>query len=445
MNSNSGVKKLSLNKISTNKPFVLWNISVVSSNKSIKKAFVVIVNGKITDLGTVTAYNKSANYANWPKVDLSDYILAPGFINAHTHVAMSAFHNLCYNSDLSWQRVFKKEAQINSKNIEALSNPSIYSAVRSGVVGFVDHYYFSSSVGKSFDKWGVKALIGESIADQGGAFAGEQSWERATKQLDWTAKNCSSNIKNILCPHASDTVSKPLFKKILELSKSENLGLHYHLAQSKKEYDYIKKEHGKTPVEYLHSIGLITSQSLAVHCLFLEEKDFDILKSQGAMVGVCPLSQMSFEKLVDLQTIVKLGIPWSLGTDAVGFNDHMDILEEMRICSIKSKELNLGNNFHLQALSAATTNLAKYFNLKQKWNFSGTLEEGDAADCIFIKKDMRIAPITDLKKTLVYSVNSSHIQHVMVNGEWVLFNQKPVKVSEEEMANNYQLACKVLL
>lgn len=445
MNSNSGAKKLSLSKIFPKEFFVLWNISVVSSNKSIEKAFVAVANGKIISLGNVKAYNKSASYADWPKIDLSDYILAPGFINAHTHVAMSAFQNLCYDSDLNWQKVFKKESQISSANIEALSNPSIYSAVRSGVVGFVDHYYFSSSVGKAFDKWGVKALIGESIADQGGAFPEIQSWERAIKQLDWTSKHCSSNIQNILCPHASDTVSKPLFKKILELSKSENLGLHYHLAQSKKEYDYTKKEYGKTPTEHLNSLGLITSQSLAVHCLFLEESDFSILKSQGAMIGVCPLSQMSFEKLVDLQSIIKLNIPWSLGTDAVGFNDHMDIIEEMRICSIKSKELNLGKDFHLQALSAATQNLAKYFNLKQKWNFSGTLEEGDSADCIFIKKDMRIAPITDLKKTLVYSINSSHIQHVMVNGEWVLFDQKPVKVSEEEMAQDYALACKVIL
>ncbi|MBE8222111.1 MAG: amidohydrolase family protein [Bdellovibrionales bacterium] len=445
MNSNSGIKNLSLKSILHNDSFVLWNISVVSPNKSIENAFVAISNGKIINIGSLQDYNKSANYADWPKIELENYILAPGFINAHTHVAMSAFQNLCYYSDLNWQRVFKKESKINSNNIEALSNPSIYSAVRSGVVGFVDHYYFSSSVGKAFDKWGVKALIGESIADQGGAFPNNQSFERAKEQLNWTAKNCSSNIQNILCPHASDTVSKQLFKKILDLSKSENLGLHYHLAQSKKEYDYAKKEYGKTPTEYLNNLGLITDQTLAVHCLFLEETDFKILKSQGAMVGVCPLSQMSFEKLVDLKTIMNLNIPWSLGTDAVGFNDHMDIIEEMRICSIMSKELNLEKDFHLQALSAATKNLAKYFNLKQKWNFSGTLEEGDSADCIFIKKDMRIAPITDLKKTLVYSVNSSHIQHVMVNGDWVLFDQKPVKVSEEEMEKDYQLACKVIL
>lgn len=445
MNSNSYAKNLSLNQVSPENSYVLWNISLVSPNKSIDKGFVAIAKGKIVSLGSVTSYNPSASYALWPKVELGDYILSPGFINAHTHVAMSAFQNLCYDSDLNWQRVFQAEAKIKSTNIESLSNPSIYSAVRSGVIGFVDHYYFSSSVGKAFDKWGVKALIGESIADQGAAFPGEQSWERAKKQLDWTAKNCSSNIQNILCPHASDSVSEPLFKKILELSKTENLGLHYHLAQSKKEYDYIKKEHGKTPTEYLNDLGMITNQSLAVHCLFLEEKDFKILKSQGAMVGVCPLSQMSFEKLVDLQSLVKLDIPWSLGTDAVGFNDHMDMLEELRLCAIKAKELNLGKDFHLQALSAATQNLSKYFHLKQKWNFSGTLEEGDSADCIFIKKDMRIKPITDLQKTLIYSVNSSHIQHVMVNGEWVLFDQKPVKISEEEMEHDYQLACQVIL
>lgn len=430
---------------SSNQSFVLWNTSLVSPNKSINQAFVVISNGKILNLGVLEDWDESKDYALWPKIDLNGYIISPGFVNAHTHVAMSAFHNLCYESDLNWQRVFKKEAQISSKNIEALSSPSIYSSIRSGVTGFVDHYYFSSSVGKAFDKWGVKALIGESIVDQGGAFPGKESWERAKHQLSWTAKNCSSNIQNILCPHASNTVSQNLLKQIVDISKSENLGMHYHLAQSKNEYDYIKKEFSKTPVEYFNSLGLITSQSLAVHCLFLGDKDFAILKKQGAMIGVCPLSQMSFERLVDLQKIVELNIPWSLGTDAIGFNDHMNLLEEVRLCAIKSKELKLGSDFHLQVLSAATKNLVKYFNLKQKWNFSGTMEIGDAADLVFIKKDMRIEPIKDLQKTLVYSVDSSHIQHVMVNGDWVLFDQKPVKVSEEEMAHDYRLACKVVL
>lgn len=432
-----------LAQLATNKNFVLYNVSLVSLNKAVNKAFVAISDGKISHLGPVATYDENKVYSNWPKMDLSDYILTPGFINAHTHVSMSPFQNWCYSNNLNWQRIFKQEVKITEKNIAALANPSIYSALRSGVTGFVDHYYFSTAIGKAFDQWGVKALIGESIADQGAAFLGEQSFKRAKQQLTDTAKYCSPNIQNILCPHASNTVSKNLFKKIIDLAKSENLALHYHLAQSQQEYDDIKKEYGQSPTEYLNSLGLITDQSLAVHCLFLDQKDFKILKSQGAMVGVCPLSQASFARVVDLKSIVDLNIPWSLGTDAVGFNDHMDILEEARFCAITFK--NLSKDFYLQTLAAITKNLAQYFNLKQKWNFSGTLELGDAADCVLIKKDMRIQPITDFKKTLIYSLSSSHIKHVMVNGEWVLLDQKPVKVSEEEMQHNYTMACKEIL
>jgi cytosine/adenosine deaminase-related metal-dependent hydrolase len=70
------------------------------------------------------------------------------------------------------------------------------------------------------------------------------------------------------------------------------------------------------------------------------------------------------------------------------------------------------------------------------------LNEGADADLVFYFKDLETQPLTDPLENLIFSHSSRTLKHVMVRGEWVLYNQKPVKVELEDLNQEFQKALK---
>src|SRR5690606_14505724 len=173
--------------------------------------------------------------------------------------------------------------------------------IKSGVTCFVDHYYHAASVGRALETFGVRAVLSETINDRGGAMPGPERLKAAEKLLStWPF---SDKITPALGPHAMDTVSNTAAKKICELQKHYNVPIHMHLSQTQTELERVRSEFGVTPVERAHQLGLLSSKTSAVHLISATEKDWKILADEGVWAGVCPSSQIFYEKLVDLKVM----------------------------------------------------------------------------------------------------------------------------------------------
>ena len=60
----------------------------------------------------------------------------------------------------------------------------LYDGLRSGVTCFGDHYYFVDGVARAADRLGVRAVVGETVADLGGAFPGRRGFDDFKRTLD---------------------------------------------------------------------------------------------------------------------------------------------------------------------------------------------------------------------------------------------------------------------
>ena len=79
-----------------------------------------------------------------------------------------------------------------------------------------------------------------------------------------------------------------------------------------------------------------------------------------------------------------------------------------------------------------TSNPAKAFGIPHN-----SIEPGRVADLVFLKTDLDTLPITSAGENLLYSFNSRHVENVMIDGQWVLWDSNPVLISKQDMQHQY--------
>ena len=344
-------------------------------------------------------------------------IILPGLVNAHAHLPMSFFRGICHSRpEILYEVVYPIEKHLTPQEIYPLTMLGLLETTRAGVTCTGDHYFFEEEVAKAVTDAGVRGVLGETISTYGGSLSSKDS---LSKGLDfasaWKQKN--KLIRTILSPHASDTVDPEWFKAIINASEKEHLGIHLHLAQSRREVSFVESKYGKTPVQHVADLGVLGPRTLAAHCIHVNNNDIEILAKYKTNIGHCPASQLLFEQLAPLHEFIKSGISIAIATDASCSNDDMDLLKELRITALAhSARSGTPHMFKaMELLKMATINGAKAIGVEKE---IGTLEAGKRGDIIVIRTDSpRMNPLHDIPNTIVFSASTDEVDIVMVDGE----------------------------
>ena len=371
-------------------------------------------------------------------LDASGYIIMPGLFNTHTHVALGFFRGLGHGkSNMIESFLFPAEKSLTPELLEPLSHSYIFDGLRAGVTSFVDHYYFSEGIGHAFEKFGVRGWIGETIADLGGAFSGRDSWDRAKNLIE--KSSFGPLIRHVVSPHAADTVSPALLKECADYAKANNLTLHMHLSQTQGEFDRVQARDHVTPVEAAQRAGALGPRSLVVHLTSATTKDLKIIKESGATIGYCPTSTLLYDRLADIRTIHDLDIPLAIGTDCAASHDSADSLGEIKIAGLLARHQGVAisqlSPDHLLAM--ATTIPAAVLGVSAEL---GTLEVGKQADLIFLKESLSSEPKKNPLANVIYSMGARDVTHVMINGNWTLWNRNLPNLDHDELTSQYLAA-----
>ncbi|MEM3738960.1 MAG: amidohydrolase family protein [Thermoplasmata archaeon] len=85
----------------------------------------------------------------------------PGFINLHTHVAMSIFKGMADDVSLDkfLEITFALDAKRKEEDIYAGALLGIAEMLRSGVTTFVDFYYSEDVIAKAVEKSGIRGVL----------------------------------------------------------------------------------------------------------------------------------------------------------------------------------------------------------------------------------------------------------------------------------------------
>ena len=85
----------------------------------------------------------------------------------------------------------------------------------------------------------------------------------------------------------------------------------------------------ETPVQRANRLGLLDSDTLAVHLLQITPKDIELLADSGASICVCPRSnQILHDRLPDITALLIAGLTTALGTDSLASNFSLNLFDE---------------------------------------------------------------------------------------------------------------------
>jgi 5-methylthioadenosine/S-adenosylhomocysteine deaminase len=267
---------------------------------------------------------------------LGGQLLAPAFVNAHTHLALHACRGLANQDLLRGNLVedvfYAVEEHLQPADVEAFARVAALECLLAGVGTVFDHYYHGSATARAVRECGLAAIVAPTLQDVAGP--GSDAAEAAlaaTVELDqpgWAR----AGIRPAVGPHATDTVSVDLWRRALEIAEDRDLLLHAHVAQSAEETLRCLELHGCGPVEWMHREGLLGSSArqLLVHGLFVSDAELKRLDSARHALCACPYSQMQFGFPAPVPEWEAGGAAWFIGTDTGASNDSMDVQKELR-------------------------------------------------------------------------------------------------------------------
>lgn len=413
----------------------------------IKDGFVAVSKNKIAAVG---AADEIKNYHAEETIDAGNSIIMPGLINTHTHAAMTYFRGLADDLSLDvWlnQHIWPAEAKyVNEEFVKKSGELTCLEMIKSGTTCFNDMYFFGQEVmAETAVKAGLRAMLGVDLKTPG----------YSIEQAIALAKQFRGNelIEIALAPHSVYVCARDVLEKMKQAAEAENLRVHIHVSETKKEVEDCKKARGKTPVEYLDELGLLSNKLMAAHSVWLSNSDLEIYKNRGVKVAHCPISNMKLASgVAPLKRMLEMNITVGLGTDGAASNNTLDLFSDMRACALlhkvhpvksdsvgpdSNREFNGVNNFDPTAISArqvvkmATSHGAKVLGRERE---IGSLEAGKKADIITIDLDKpHLTPIYDPYSHLVYCVNSEDVENVIVNGKVIMKNREVKTLDEEKI------------
>ena len=393
------------------------HIDYLDENFEVKKdAFIGVKDGKIAYIGTEKPEEDFGEVYNG-----KHGIMMSGFVNAHSHAPMTLLRGYGENLPLDrWlnEKIFPFEDKLTDNAIAASTTLACAEMIRFGTVSFSDMYFFSQTMAKSILDSGMKCNLSRGLT-----IFSDQDYEQLEAYKDNVdlLKNYQNagngRLKIDLCIHGEYTTTPKVVEALAKHAKSENVNVHIHLSETKKEHEECKQRHGKTPAKYFADLGLFDQPTTAAHCVWVEDEDIELFKKYGVTVACNPVSNMKLASgFAPIPKMLEKGVNIALGTDGCASNNNLNIMQDLYLFALLYKGVTGDPTVVTpkQALMAATLNGFK----SQGRMDSGKIAVGQKADIIVINTDVpNMYPATDIACNLVYAAQGNDIKLTMVDGK----------------------------
>ena len=403
----------------------------------------VLLQGKKTDIyvegNRIKSIGKTTEKAEYI-IEGTGKAALPGFINTHTHSAMTLFRS--YADDLKLQvwlekHIWPREAKMTENDVYWGAKLACLEMIKSGTTTFNDNYWHLAGTLKATDEMGMRAVIGEVCIDL------EDSDHEKEKKKNIANVKKVRELKNdritpSLCPHAPYTVMPEMLWWMKEYSDKEGLLINLHLAETEKENTDFLAKHKMRPVPFFEKHGFLGPKLIAAHGIWFDSKDMALLAKHDVKVAHNPVSNMKLASgVMPYPEMMKAGITISLGTDGCASSNDLDMFGAMKFASLLQKVHTFDPTIlpAKEALDMATINGAKTLGIN-----AGAIEAGKLADIILIDLKMpELTPANNLTANLVYSAKGSCVDTVICDGK-VLMENRIVKGEEEIIDKATQVA-----
>lgn len=447
-------REKTIREMSLMSEIILKNATVITMNRRreiIQDGAVVIEGNKIIEVGK-TKKIKSSHRAD-VEIDCSGKMVLPGLIDCHVHLAQALIRGCADDMALiPWlrERVLPLQGAYTPIEGELSARLCCLEMIKSGTTTFVEsllHWrYGFNQIARTVEKIGIRAVLSKSLmnipgyADQKDAIPGGmiEDGETTIKQTIEMIKRWHGKANNRIHvwfgARTPGACTVDFYREISEKARKYRTGITIHLGEVKKDIEYLRREFGMTPMEFMQHCGIVGPNVIYAHGVWIPPEDFKILHKTGGTVCHCPASNLKLASgFAPIPEMLSSGVNVALGCDGGPSNNCYDMIREMKLAAIIHKARLLDPEV-LPAetvLEMATLNGAKATLWRNK---IGSIERGKVADIIVV--DLRrphLVPVRNPVSNLVYAANGGDVDTVIIDGKIIMENRRVMSLDEEEV------------
>ena len=392
-------------------PLILNGVSLLLGRELdyVERGHLVVDDGKIISAGEGSFAGKGKS------MDGRGFLVMPGFINAHTHIADSVGKDIASGQGLdarvhpafsAKKKILELTGQEHLKNFIRISAISM---MKKGIVAFAD-FREGGPQGIRLLKEAIAGLPIKCVAlgrtghvgtleNKSGLSA--ESASEAAKVLE---------IANGLGISGANEHSDSALLHYRELAKGALVAI--HAAESAETVSFSRERTGKSEVE---RIMANLKPDFLVHMTNATDDDIALAATSRTGIVVCPRANgVLGAGIPKVAKMLKAGCTVAVGTDNVMLNSP-DISRELDYIWKASRATEGEMIAPREILKMATSNAAEILRLNSGW-----IEPGRAADLLFVDKHHAdLYPMHDPHAALVHRLGEKGIASVMIDGRFV--------------------------
>ncbi|MDX1414146.1 MAG: amidohydrolase family protein [Candidatus Promineifilaceae bacterium] len=259
----------------------------------------------------------------------SGQVLAPGFVNAHSHLYGILAHGIPLENapsgfwpfleDFWWPLV---EDQLTHELICTATDLQCARMLQSGVTSFYDcteaPYALPGVLMAQAEvvrKRGLRGILSFEATERVSAQNGQLGLQENAAFVE-SCRELGGLVSGLICFHTTFTCSAPFIQQAFDLGRDLGVAVHMHCSEGTHEPEYALERFGQRPLFYYESLGVAGPDMIASQCVQVDEREIALMAERGIRMTHMPLSNCEVGGgIAPVPELVAAGVTVGLGSD----------------------------------------------------------------------------------------------------------------------------------
>ncbi|MFT7219902.1 MAG: 8-oxoguanine deaminase [Candidatus Azotimanducaceae bacterium] len=384
-------------------------------------------------------------------IDASEYIVWPGLVNTHHHIAQSIMKGMPagIDSDLDqWLPAvpFAAWPHITPDTLYVAARIGFSELLRSGCTTCADHHYLydedtthelEAVLFQAAEEVGIRLVLARGGATASATHAGLASAPRRTEKLE----TCLTRMQDTFSKHhnmADDAMTKLAvaptslvhsstpddLRVLADFARSNALRMHSHLLEVARDEVVAQSKYGMSAINFAESVNWLGPDVWFAHLVATSSEDIARLGETRTGIAHCPVSNARLGSgISNVPEMQRAGVKVTIGVDGSASAESGSMINELMQTWL----------VHRAVQGSHATNVDTVLNWGSEAGASllgiagGKLKAGQVADLTMFRKDEpRFLGVWKSYQGPLICGEPVTTHRVMVNGRWVVEDNRVI-------------------
>jgi 5-methylthioadenosine/S-adenosylhomocysteine deaminase len=397
----------------------------------------------------------------------------PGLVNAHAHSPENYLRGMTEGVPLElWLfDFFSSGVRFSPRESYLAAAFGAAEMLRTGTTSVLDHFWVNGgmtiedldAVMQAYRDVGIRAAVAPLVEDlrpeleaaiknDHDLSSGSDDYESALDVPDYLEmleaffekwhRSENGRLRCLAGPSGPQWCSEKVLSGSVEIATRFQSGLHMHTDETKLQALLCREIYGSSSVAHMHRQGLLGPHVSLAHCVWVDDRDVEILAETGATVVHNPASNLKlgsgFAPVLDMK---EKGVSIALGADGSASSDNQVLFDILKLTGLIHCAREVDHRRWLSArdvVTMATAGGTKTLGLADEL---GELKPGMLADIALLRMDASFfTPLNDAFRQLVYCENGSSVETVIVDGRIVVDQGRLSTLDQDAVLSEFREA-----